>query len=551
MTSQQQLYASHHLRTTTNTNTTSEHRHDSVYYVSEEINLAVRWVPLILHAFGLYLLHILRRRRKHHQVIHVKLIQHLSISELGLVLTSVVISALLILVVPPVIPPKDGGSSRLESVNYNSNATGYRNINRDIDIFNVEVNSIVDDNSTMKGDNFTEQRNIQCRENDTGVTIRHQSTTKSTFKMTSDSSTDNHRPTDAKASVVEKLLVNSTGNEDNVTESIKISDSVAKGYRNPRNDTTDANVSSHDHNHWNQVVYVLIILKNTGFSLVYYVVNILITVDRFLEMKLNIKYPQLISNRTVNVVLSVVWFSGTVFAAVIMYLGKAHQDFDHVSFSYLYFFFPMEMLFLFTALATYAYILKEYVRMSSVFHSMPRRNQIDILGTTRKLKTKNNATSKCSEQLSDFGNINSNNSSNNDGSINRSSSSRNNNNNNNNSNKKHEEDSVRVTRYKVRTLFRRSSPLVMISLLVTTFVFFMMLPDILNFSYYVRHSRDDTEEKPWTLVLSTYIMYTLAYTSDALIYIVLQKETRAIIRKKFFQNRQTNGGLSDCTLTKS
>ena len=89
----------------------NQHKHDHVYYVSEEINLAVRLIPLLLHSFGLYLLHILRHQQKHHKLVHIKLIQHLSISELGLVFCSVLISALLLVAVPPVSPTKDGNKT--------------------------------------------------------------------------------------------------------------------------------------------------------------------------------------------------------------------------------------------------------------------------------------------------------------------------------------------------------------------------------------------------------------------------------------------------------
>ena len=394
-------------------------------------------------------------------------------------------------------------------------------------------------------------------------------------------------------------LLHSDSHTNKTSKTINNDDHGNRTNKQNVNTQNSTSIQRDNQQRWDIVIYVLLILKNSGFSLVYYVVNILITLDRFLEMKLNIKYPQLVSNRSVNIVLTMVWLSGAIFAAIIMYFGKMYDDFDHVSFSHLYFFSTMELVFLFTALTTYTYILKEYVRMTSVFHNMPRKNQVDMLKTTKRRNSQkmtkkrigiskrnkrkdgsdndgydtNNNVVDCSDNQksnTQKGTLrenvpNDNNSKNNDEDNDNSNNTgnyniyniNNNNNNNNsntsNSNKKNklDEESARVTSYKVKTLFKKSSPLVMISLLVTSFVFFMMLPDILNVVYYIKHrDNKNAERQSWSLVLSTYILYTLAYTSDALIYIVLQKETRAILRRKFFRNIGRRNGLTESTLSK-
>ena len=593
----------------------------------------------------------------------------MSISELGLVFCSVVISALLLVAVPPVSPTKDGNKT-LTSTTEASNS------------------GAVDLSALARDDIITKKHNGPTNEIIYGAVIEStNSTNATTHNATKSKFSDEKR--NLNLVVQGKTLCSNSSNEaigtiQNDTHSGNVMQDEGICYDNSsrktniiiQNGTNSGNYGQrHIHTRWDIVIYVLLILKNTGFSLVYYVVNILITLDRFLEMKLNIRYPQFVSNRSVNIVLTLVWLSGAIFAAIIMYIGEIDDAFDHISFSYLYFFSTMELVFLFTALTTYTYILKEYVRMSSVFHNMPRKNQVDMLKTTTKRKksktklsivigkrkngfdgnvdyvddnnmkdvcnsnhnqritsrvketaimdqhnngfytinnsdiygnicnkkqnsntkndevgqvtdgsgggdnqasncdihyneNKNNNNSNCDKSNNHNINITSNNvnnnknNSNNCGKSNNHNISKNNSNNNsdiwkinnnkNNKKNKHNKESVRITNYKVRSLFKRSSPLVMISLLVTSFIFFMMLPDIMNVVYYVKHreNKENPKPQPWSLVLSTYILYTIAYASDALIYILLQKETRGIIRRKFFRNRGRRNGLTESNLTK-
>ena len=539
-----------------------QHQHHRVYYVSEEINLAVRLIPLLLHSLGLYLLHVLRKQKRH--VTHLKLIQQLSISELCLVSTSVAISVLLIAVTSKVDP--------------HNTATLERNIT-----------SIIESNS-----------NFVVAKRDVAVPDANETVKLFSFKVFDNTPTTKPKNNtlynvtnfDRNASRIE-ILFNVYNNKDKQQNCSLLHD-------NDTQKSTTAIGSREGFSHippdWELTIFILTILKNTGFSFVYYCISILITVDRFMEMRLNIRYPQIVSQRAVNVTLAGVWLFGATFTSVFMYLGRTYDDFEHITFSYLYFFSIMEILYLCTALVTYSYILKEYVRMSSILHSMPRRNQIDMLksvkqptsggggsinkrntGMFSKLSRKEKKSTKMSEisndkiiidngvknctfrmqegqsvELADQqiqklqtieGDVL-------DGLNGDTRPAQDNTNNNGNSNRDHSSKASRVARYKVRSLFKRSSPLMMISLLVATFVFFMMLPDILNVVYYVELSSNtkhdesqDTEniQQPWSLVLSTYILYTLAYTSDALIYIMLQKDTRRILRRKLLQCRSSAG----------
>lgn len=74
----------------------------------------------------------------------------------------------------------------------------------------------------------------------------------------------------------------------------------------------------------------------------------------------------------------------------------------------------------------------------------------------------------------------------------------------------------------------RRSPLLLISLIIATFVLFMIVPDMILFSYHYSNT-----PLPNTVLLVTYILYTLTYTSDAVIYILLQKSVRKVAKRKF------------------
>jgi len=326
--------------------------------LSEEINICVRVVPILLHLIGLYTLHCLRKRRL---AIHLKLIQHLSISELALLLVGLLISVL----------------------------------------------------------------NLALKES------------------------------------------------------------------SPRR---------------NEAVLVLVLMKNTGLSLVYYFMNIFITLDRLAEMKFHIKYPQYITHSMVNAILTILWLCALLFTILVVYHCLDNPDFDHVKFVYFYFFSIMEAVFLVIALVTYSYILKQYIRLKTTIghHETPK--------TGEKCEIRSQSQPQWLQRRK----------------------------------------SIAPKLHKLKHLFSKRSPLLMISLLVLTFIFFMVLPDAINLHYYVSREQQHVDENlPRVIVVLTYILYTLAYTSDGLIYVFLQRDARKILVKKLTcRQRQIVSSISMWTTRK-
>ena len=103
----------------------------------------------------------------------------------------------------------------------------------------------------------------------------------------------------------------------------------------------------------------MLIVQFCGFALVFYVDMIFITVDRFLEVWLNIKYPIYWNEFSTSGLLAITWLIAVI-TAIIVNILRDEMDFFWEDPFYKYVFPTTEFLFIFVAIFTYAYIFKKY-----------------------------------------------------------------------------------------------------------------------------------------------------------------------------------------------
>ena len=103
---------------------------------------------------------------------------------------------------------------------------------------------------------------------------------------------------------------------------------------------------------FDSVAFKLWTLQTSGCFLCYILSMILLTVDRFLEVYLNIKYPLWLTERVSKILISSSWVVSALFAVGFI----IQEDMDKVRYSIIVYFWPIsELTFLFIAILVYVF----------------------------------------------------------------------------------------------------------------------------------------------------------------------------------------------------
>ena len=101
-------------------------------------------------------------------------------------------------------------------------------------------------------------------------------------------------------------------------------------------------------------VYVDIV-KATGVCFVYLATMTLITIDRFLEVYLNIRYSLYWSRKKMIMFITAIWILGSL-ATILITVAYHFYSIDYLKYCFIYFYPITEAIFLILSLLTYAYI---------------------------------------------------------------------------------------------------------------------------------------------------------------------------------------------------
>ena len=249
---------------------------------------------------------------------------------------------------------------------------------------------------------------------------------------------------------------------------------------------------------WKTVIYII---AGGGAYVWYLLILIMLTIDRFLTVYFNIRYIAVWSIRKAKQVLAlcflVSFIASILFAIYLQNLKEAYV------FLTLYIWVPVDSLFVTVSIFTYIYIY---------WNILKRKNKV-ARGSLNRLS--NEISTNRDSPIN-----NSNNSNNNDNDVknynNTNHSNHTNNDVNNYNNTNHTNNNTNNTTNKKGV--PKKSFLVPI-LLITTFVIFISLPDLVSFVYMVAKVK-----QPVFLELLFYILYPIGLISDALIYIILSKD---------------------------
>ena len=219
--------------------------------------------------------------------------------------------------------------------------------------------------------------------------------------------------------------------------------------------------------------HYLLIVQFTGVALVFYLVMIYLTLDRLMEIVLNIKYPIYWSEEKARLMLIITWIvAGFIAAAICLAHGLVHFNWE--PYIYMYFFPVMGFVFLILAITTYTFIFKKY----KVSRIHPGPASVVVKRDTNTALKHSSTTSPKRHRSSIY-------------------------------------------------IFRRSKFFIPV-LLISTFLIFMVGADLTLLFATVVHKNKVSEE----LTSFVFISYAISNLCDACINIFLQKDVRRLLYKK-------------------
>lgn len=227
------------------------------------------------------------------------------------------------------------------------------------------------------------------------------------------------------------------------------------------------------------------IIQMAGFDSMYYFAMIYLTADRFFEVYLNLRYPLYWNETLARNVLLVLWFVSAVMATVTFFLYHLNI-YSYMDVCYLVLYPSLEIVFLVVATITYSYI----IRTSWRFYRKTRR-VCGLRDHPRPLDHANMPPTKpCSVQ------------------------------------------SVVVPK-KQRSSGEHSfqRKLLLPTLLILTFVIFMVIPDMV---YMFQHLSDSKKQQNKNFKSVIFTAYFIAFTLDAIIYIFLYPPVRKLFLRILF-----------------
>ncbi|XP_057291881.1 uncharacterized protein LOC130614470 [Hydractinia symbiolongicarpus] len=231
--------------------------------------------------------------------------------------------------------------------------------------------------------------------------------------------------------------------------------------------------------------FQITLLLHFNATLPYYLIMIFLTVDRFFQIYLHLTYPLYWSSKHTKFLLGCVWM---VTLAILIVSVSCHIIFDGIDslilriyFSYV---FPiLDFIFLLVAFPTYMYIIH------SIKMSRKKTNSMFLVQIARNKVDNDSNNNRGGEVI----------------------------------------NKVRFadTRPKKATS-DTNAPLLLPTLLITTFLIFIVIPDIMHFLLSRDIIRDDD-----TLIFTCAILYSVGWTTDAFIYVFLSTKPGKNVLNRF------------------
>ena len=261
-----------------------------------------------------------------------------------------------------------------------------------------------------------------------------------------------------------------------------------------------------------------VIIVNCCFFVVpSFLIIITLTIDRFLEIYLNIKYQLYFNKKKLKVILTVHWVLGSILGTVLLVVRLTHGT--HARLVIFMFIFPaLQAIFLIIAIITYAYIYRKFRRkFKRLFIGKVTPAKEDLENSNLESEAKTAYGIETNGQTSPI--------------------------------KRYWIWKNRLTRVRklvITNVIRRpvdkelKKPVLRRrnffapSLILFTFVLFVVIPDSLNLLFHYSKTLHWTEDTQNILLC----LYSIGFIMDGLIYIFLQKHLRVMFWKLFSRRKR-------------
>ncbi|XP_066932247.1 uncharacterized protein [Clytia hemisphaerica] len=260
-----------------------------------------------------------------------------------------------------------------------------------------------------------------------------------------------------------------------------------------------------------------VIIVNCCFFVVpSFLIIITLTIDRFLEIYLNIKYQLYFSKKKLKFVLTVHWVLGSILGAALLVVRLTHGTQARLVI-FMFIFPTLEIIFLIIAIVTYAYIYRKFrSKFKRLFIGKVTPVKKDLDNSNLEGEAKSPYGIELKGQTSPI--------------------------------KRYSVWKGKLTRARklvITNVMRRPSnkeqqkPMLKRrnffapSLILVTFVLFVVIPDSLNLLFHYSKTLHWSEDTQNILLC----LYSIGFIMDGLIYIFLQKHLRVIFWKLFSRRK--------------
>ena len=145
--------------------------------------------------------------------------------------------------------------------------------------------------------------------------------------------------------------------------------------------------------HYKDIAHYFVIIHLTVGTISYYLIMIFLTIHRFFELYLNLKYPLYWCDRYTRILLAVTWALLTLPTSVLLAIGNFKQVYK---FCHLYIYLTLDATFIFVSVLTYGYIISKLLATETNVYSVTfQRNKARLKKRgsriRRRLSTKSSA----------------------------------------------------------------------------------------------------------------------------------------------------------------
>ena len=134
----------------------------------------------------------------------------------------------------------------------------------------------------------------------------------------------------------------------------------------------------------NEIYTYIWIIDDTGINFIYFMTITFITIDKWLEILLNIKYFLYVNERKVKYLLTATWLIGLLFSiGLSVAVGAFKIDYENIEEKLVKFYYPtFDFIFIIVLIVCYAYIFRQFKQTRVMPHQQQTSTTVAVRQST-------------------------------------------------------------------------------------------------------------------------------------------------------------------------